>query len=211
MKVHEFQAKQVLSRFGVAVPKGAVAETPAQARQIASDLGGRAVVKAQIHAGGRGKAGGVKLAATPAEAETIAKNLLGATLVTPQTGPEGRVVRRVLVEQTLEIEREYYFSVLVDRASAAPVLMASSEGGMEIEKVAAETPEKILRQRIDPAAGFSAFAARKLAFGLGIRRDAVGRAVALLSGLYRAFAETDASLVEVNPLVLTKQGETLAL
>src|SRR5262245_57108435 len=153
MKIHEFQAKQVFSRFGVAVPKGGVATTPEEAARVAQGLGGRAVVKAQIHAGGRGKAGGVKLAASPEEAAAIAKWILGRKLVTHQTGPEGREVRRVLIEETLEIEKEYYLGILVDRSSESPVIMASSEGGMEIEKVAAETPEKILRLAVPPAIG----------------------------------------------------------
>jgi succinyl-CoA synthetase beta subunit len=211
MKIHEFQAKQLFSRFGVAVPKGGVATTPEEAARIARELGGRAVVKAQIHAGGRGKAGGVKLAASPEEAASIAKSLLGRTLVTHQTGPEGREVRRVLVEETLEIEKEYYLGIVVDRSSESPVLMASSEGGVEIEKVAAETPEKILKLAVPPEIGFWPFAARRIVYGLGMRREAVPGAVSLVSGLFKAFSETDASLVEVNPLVVTKSGAVVAL
>ena len=211
MKIHEFQAKQIFSRFGVAVPKGGVATSPEEAAGIARELGGRAVVKAQIHAGGRGKAGGVKLAASPDEAAAIARSLLGRKLVTHQTGPEGREVRRVLVEETLDIEKEYYLGIVVDRSSEAPVLMASSEGGVEIEKVAAETPEKILKLVVPPAIGFWPFAARRVVYGLQMRREAVSGAVSLVSGLFKAFTETDASLVEVNPLVVTRSGAVVAL
>src|SRR5262245_31665586 len=211
MKIHEFQAKQVFSRFGVAVPKGGVAATPEEASRLAQGLGGRAVVKAQIHAGGRGKAGGVKLAATPDEAAAIAKSLLGRKLVTHQTGPEGREVRRVLVEETLEIEKEYYLGIVVDRSSEAPVLMASSEGGVEIEKVAAESPERILKLSVPPATGFWPFAARRLVYGLEMKREAVPAASTLITGLFKAFSETDASLVEVNPLVVTRTGPVIAL
>jgi succinyl-CoA synthetase beta subunit len=211
MKIHEFQAKQIFSRFGVAVPKGGVATTPEEAARIARELGGRAVVKAQIHAGGRGKAGGVKLAASPEEASAIAKSLLGRTLVTHQTGPEGREVRRVLVEETLEIEKEYYLGIVVDRSSESAVIMASSEGGVEIEKVAAETPDKILKLAVPPAIGFWPFAARRVVYGLEMRREAVSGAVSLVSALFKTFTETDASLVEVNPLVVTKSGAVVAL
>jgi len=211
MKIHEYQAKQVYARFGIPVPRGRVATDPREAGAIARELGGRAVVKAQIHAGGRGKGGGVKIAKSPEEAEAIATSLLGRMLVTHQTGPEGREVRRVLVEETLDIEKEYYLGIVIDRAGECPVVMASSEGGVEIEKVAAETPEKILKFAVDPALGMSPFAARKLAYGLGLRRDAIQGAVGLLSGVYRAFVETDASLVEVNPLIVTKGGAVVAL
>ncbi len=211
MKIHEFQAKQIYSKYGVAVPRGRVASTPAEAAAIARELGGRCVVKAQIHAGGRGKGGGVKLVSSEKEAEAIAGAILGKALITHQTGPEGRVVRRVLVEETLEIEKEYYLGMVIDRATAKPVVMASTEGGVEIEKVAAETPEKILKFGIDPVIGLSAFGARKLIYGLGMRKEAVAGGVALLANLYRAFQETDASLVEVNPLVVTKSGGVVAL
>src|SRR5436309_1886866 len=211
MKIHEFQAKQIFSRFGVPVPRGGVATSPSEAAGIARELGGRAVVKAQIHAGGRGKAGGVKIAGSPEEAESHARALLGRKLVTHQTGPEGREVRRLLVEEPLDIEKEYYLGIVVDRASECPVVMASSEGGVEIETVAAKSPEKILKFAVAPAIGFPPFGARRIAYDLGIRREAVSAMVSLLAGLYRAFAETDASLVEVNPLVLTKAGAVVAL
>src|SRR5574340_231978 len=168
MKIHEYQAKQILARFGVSVPKGEVAYTPEEAREIATRLGGTVVVKAQIHAGGRGKAGGVKLARSAAEAESIAGDILGKKLVTAQTGPEGRIVRRLLIEEGLDIAREFYLGLVIDRATGRPVFMASSEGGVEIEVVASEHPEKILKEFIDPAAGFQAFQARKLGFGLGL-------------------------------------------
>jgi succinyl-CoA synthetase beta subunit len=211
MKIHEFQAKQVLSRYAVPVPKGTVATNPAEAKSAAAKFGGRAVVKAQIHAGGRGKGGGVKVVKSAEEAEAAASAMLGKPLVTHQTGPEGRIVRRVLVEEALNIEKEYYLGIVVDRASSRPVIMASSEGGVEIEKVAAETPEKILKVGIDPVTGFSPFAARKIVYGLGMRKDAAGKAVSMLAGLYRAFVDTDASLVEVNPLVVTREGNAIAL
>src|SRR5436309_4382258 len=211
MKIHEFQAKQIFSRFGVPVPRGGVATSPSEAAGIARELGGRAVVKAQIHAGGRGKAGGVKIAGSPEEAESHARALLGRKLVTHQTGPEGREVRRLLVEEPLDIEKEYYLGIVVDRASECAVVMASSEGGVEIETVAAESPEKILKFAVSPAIGFPSFGARRIAYDLGIRREAVPAMVSLLSNPYRAFAETDASLVEVNPLVLTKAGAVVAL
>jgi succinyl-CoA synthetase beta subunit len=211
MNVHEFQAKGVLKRYGVAVPDGREVTSPADAKAACAELGGRCVIKAQIHAGGRGKAGGVKLCQSPAEAEEAARALLGKTLVTHQTGPQGRVVKRLLAEALSEIERELYLGMVVDRASARPALMASSEGGVEIEEIAARAPEKILRASIDPAVGLQAFQARQLAFGIGLPPATVNRAVAFMTALYRAFVETDASMAEINPLVLTKQGELLAL
>ncbi len=211
MKIHEYQAKQILARFGVSVPRGDVAYKPEEARDIADRLGGPVVVKAQIHAGGRGKAGGVKLAHGPNEAEQLARGLLGRKLVTAQTGPEGRVVRRILIEEGLEIAREFYLGLVIDRSTARPVFMASSEGGVEIEVVAAEHPEKILKESIDPAVGFQPFQARKLAFGLGLGGAPVNEANRILTGLYRALESTDASLVEINPLVLTRDGRLLAL
>jgi succinyl-CoA synthetase beta subunit len=212
MKIHEYQAKQILAKFGVTVPRGEVIAKRDEARAVAEKLGGgTVVVKAQIHAGGRGKGGGVKLAHNPVEAETLAGQILGMTLVTHQTGPEGRVVRRVLIEEGLDVARELYLGVVVDRASGWPVFMASSEGGVEIEVVAAEHPEKILKEFIDPAVGFQAFQARKLAFGLGLEGKVVNEAARLFQNLYRAFEATDASLVEINPFVVTRDGHALAL
>ncbi len=211
MKIHEYQAKQILTKFGVTTPRGDIAYTPEEARGVAERLGGTVVVKAQIHAGGRGKAGGVKIARNPKEAESLAHEMLGKTLVTPQTGPEGRVVRRVLIEEGLDIARELYLGLVIDRATARPVVMASSEGGIEIEIVAAEHPEKILKEYIDPAVGFQSFQARKLAFGLGLDSGLVNEATRFLAALYRAFEATDASLAEINPLVVTRDGRILAL
>ena len=212
MKIHEYQAKSVLSRFGVAVPRGEVALTAAEAADIARRLGGDiAVVKAQIHAGGRGKGGGVKIARSPEEAERLAKQMLGMTLVTHQTGPEGKKVGRVLIEEGLQIERELYVSILIDRASACPVVIASAAGGMDIEEVAASEPEKILREYVDRRTGIVSFQARKLAFGMGLPAASTTKFVKLLESLYRAFVETDASMIEINPLILTKAGDLLAL
>jgi succinyl-CoA synthetase beta subunit len=211
MKIHEYQAKRVLQGYGVPVPEGHVAETALQARQIADELGGRVVIKAQIHAGGRGKGGGVKLANSMQEAEQLANQILGMQLVTHQTGPEGQQVRRVLVEEQMGIERELYLAVLIDSASGRPVMMASAEGGMEIEEVAARNPEAIHRVTIDPVAGFQPHHGRHLAFALGLTGDAQRAALHLMSGLYRAFVGTDASLAEINPLVVTKDGRVLAL
>ncbi len=212
MKIHEYQAKQILAKFGVAVPCGEVIAKREEARAVAEKLGGgTVVVKAQIHAGGRGKGGGVKLAHNPAEAEAIAGQILGMTLVTHQTGPEGRLVKRVLIEEGLDVARELYLGIVIDRASGRPVFMASSEGGVEIEVVAAEHPEKILKEFIDPAVGFQAFQARKLAFGLGLEGKVVNEAARLFQNLYRAFEATDASLVEINPFVTTRDGRALAL
>jgi succinyl-CoA synthetase beta subunit len=211
MKIHEYQAKQILKGFGVAVPEGETTDTSDGAAQIARKMGREVVVKAQIHAGGRGKAGGVKIAKTPEEAAQVASVILGKKLVTAQTGPEGRVVRRVLVEETLPIERELYLGIVVDRVSASPVFMASSAGGMEIEKVAEETPELILRETIRPGIGLQPFQARKLVFGLGLPATSIEQATWFLMALYRAFEATDASLVEINPFVLTRDGRLLAL
>ena len=211
MKIHEYQAKQILSEFGVQTPKGEVAFTPAEAKEIADKIGPRVVVKAQIHAGGRGKGGGVKIANTPQEAETIAQDMIGMNLVTHQTGPEGKTVKRILVEEALDIDRELYIGIVIDRAQEAPVVMASSEGGVEIEKVAAETPELIFKEYINPATGFLGFQARKLAFQLGLKGDTLKQAVKFLNALYKAFQATDASLAEINPLLITKQGNVLAL
>ena len=210
MKIHEFQAKQVLAQFGVPVPKGEVASTPEEARAAAERLGGKVVVKAQIHAGGRGKAGGVKLVSSPDEAAQVATDLLGKPLVTIQTGPGGRVVKRVLIEESIEVAREFYLGIVLDRASERPAFLASSEGGVEIEVTAARNPEKILKVDIDPGLGFEAYQARKLAFGLGLGAQ-VRDAVRVFASLYRAFRETDASMVEINPFVLTIEGRVLAL
>jgi succinyl-CoA synthetase beta subunit len=211
MNLHEYQAKELLGRFHVKVPRGRMVESVADAVVAAEELGLPVVVKAQIHAGGRGKAGGVKLARTKAEVEKHAGQILGAMLVTPQTGPEGREVRKLLIEEGLNIDRELYLSFLVDRAIGWPVVIASQAGGMEIEKVAAETPEKILRIEIDPALGLRAYQARQLAFDLGLSGASNRKAVDFLLALYRAFRGLDASLVEVNPLLVTKEGEVLAL
>ena len=212
MKIHEFQAKSILATYGVPVPLGEVVETAADAAQVATKLGGGvSVVKAQIHAGGRGKGGGVKIARSSDEVEQFAKQLIGMTLVTHQTGPEGRKVGRVLVEEGLEIERELYLSILIDRASASPVIIASAAGGMDIEEVAAREPEKILREHINPGTGIVAFQGRKLAFGMGLSAGPANKLVKLLDAIYRAFIETDASMIEINPLILTKGGDLLAL
>jgi succinyl-CoA synthetase beta subunit len=212
VKIHEHQAKSVLARFGVPVPRGEVAFTPAEAAEIARRLDSDVVVvKAQIHAGGRGKGGGVRLARSPGEAEQIAQQMIGMTLVTHQTGPEGRTVGRVLVEEGLQIDRELYVSIVIDRSAARPVVIASAAGGMDIEDVAASRPEQILREHVDPGTGVLPFQARKLAFGMGLPAGAASRFVKVLESLYRAFIETDASMVEINPLVLTKGDELLAL
>jgi succinyl-CoA synthetase beta subunit len=211
MNVHEFQAKALLKRYGVAVPTGREITSPEDAEAAAKELGGTCVVKAQIHAGGRGKAGGVKVCKSPAEAKEFARSLLGRRLVTHQTGPEGREVKRLLAEQASEIDRELYVGMVVDRGSGRVAMMASAEGGVEIEEVAARSPEKILRETIDPAAGFQPFQARNLAFGIGIPKASINKAVAFMSGLYRAFMECDAAMAEINPLVLTKEGDLLAL
>ncbi|NOZ63240.1 MAG: ADP-forming succinate--CoA ligase subunit beta [Calditrichaeota bacterium] len=212
MKIHEYQAKEILRKFKVAVPDGRVAFTPEEARRVAEELGGgTVVVKAQIHAGGRGKGGGVKLAKNAEEAEKLARDMIGMTLVTHQTGPEGKLVRRVLVEQGLDIERELYAGIVLDRAKSQLVYMVSTEGGVEIEKVAAETPEKILKEWIDPAIGFQPYQARKLAFGLGLSGDQFKNGVKFLKALYNACMAVDASLAEINPLVVTRDGRVLAL
>ena len=212
MKIHEYQAKAILAKFGVPVPRGEVISKKEDARAVAKRLGTPVVVvKAQIHAGGRGKAGGVKLAKSADEAASLADSILGMTLVTPQTGPEGRVVRRLLIEEGLDIKREIYLSILVDRAVGAPVFMASAAGGMEIEEVAKEHPEAILRQTIRPETGFQPYHARKLAFGLGFSPELASVALPFMQSLYRAFIETDASLLEINPCVITGDGRMVAL
>ena len=212
MNIHEYQAKDILRKYGVAVLDGRVATTPDEAEAAARELGGGVcVVKAQIHAGGRGKAGGVKLAKSPKEARQHAEALLGATLVTHQTGPEGKEVQKVFVEQGCDIASEFYLGMVIDRATSRVTVMASSEGGVEIEDVAARAPEKILRASIDPAVGFADFQGRQLAFGLGLPKAAVTKAVAFMRGLYAAFVECDASMVEINPLVLTASDDLIAL
>ncbi|MDQ7066294.1 MAG: ADP-forming succinate--CoA ligase subunit beta [candidate division KSB1 bacterium] len=212
MKIHEYQAKEILKKYGVAVPEGKIARTPEEAEAIARELGTSVVVvKAQIHAGGRGKAGGVKLAKSPEEARDIAANMLGSKLVTHQTGPEGKEVRQVLVEQGLDIAKEYYLGIVLDRSRSQLVIMASTEGGVEIEKVAAETPEKIIKEWIDPLTGLRPAQARKIAFALGLSGATFKNAVKFLQALYEAYVQTDASLAEINPLVETTDGHVLAL
>jgi succinyl-CoA synthetase beta subunit len=212
MNIHEYQAKQVLAKFGVPVPKGQVAYTPKEAVSAAQGLGGKLwVVKAQIHAGGRGKAGGVKLAKTLDEVELLAKNMIGMTLVTHQTGPEGKQVKRVYVEQGTGIAQELYLSLVVDRGTSRITFIASREGGMEIEEVAAKNPEKILKLVVDPAAGMQPFHARKLAFGLGLAKELHGKFDAFINQLYESFTQTDASQLEINPLVVTDGGDLVAL
>jgi succinyl-CoA synthetase beta subunit len=211
VKIHEYQAKQILARYGVPVLPGELAVTPAEARAAAERLGSPVVLKAQIHAGGRGKGGGVKLARDPEEAERIAAAMLGMRLVTHQTGPQGQPVRKVYVEAGCDIAREYYLGMLLDRAAGRLVVMASAEGGVEIEKVAAETPEKILKVWVDPAVGFQPYQGRLLAFGLGLDGAPAGRAAKFAALLYDAYTGCDASLAEINPLVVTGQGEVIAL
>jgi succinyl-CoA synthetase beta subunit len=212
MKVHEYQAKEIFKEYGIPVPKGGLAITPQKARKVAEDVGGDLwVVKAQIHAGGRGKGGGVKLARSLDEVERLAGQIIGMNLVTHQTGPEGKRVNKVLVEQGLNIEKELYLGMVIDRATECPVMMASTEGGVEIEKVAAETPEKIMKAFVDPALGMLPFYARKLTFGLGLSGDLVKKGVKFMTSLYKAFMEKDASLAEINPLVITKEGDLIAL
>jgi len=215
MKIHEYQGKAILKKYGVAVPRGVMATTREEAEAAAQDLLGSGatgvVVKAQIHAGGRGKGGGVKIAKSVEEAGEIAGKMLGMRLVTHQTGPEGRIVHRLLVEETLPIEKELYLGILADRDEAKPVFMASAAGGMDIEQVAAERPEAILKQYIDPGMGLEPFQARKIAFALGLKPQQINPAVQFLTGLYRAFLETDASLVEINPFVSCTDGRLFAL
>lgn len=212
MKVHEYQGKEILKKFNVAVPRGKVAFSVDEAVKNAQDLGGNLwVVKAQIHAGGRGKGGGVKVAKSIDEVRQLAGQILGMTLVTHQTGPEGKVVKRLLIEHGVNIARELYVGVTLDRASSRNVVMASTEGGVEIEKVAAETPEKILKEFVDRTQGFQQYQARKLAFGLGLAGDAFKNGVKFLTALYRAYDEMDCTLAEINPLVVTAEGSVLAL
>ena len=212
MNIHEYQAKDILRKYGVAVPRGKVAFTPEEAEAAAKELGGNVfVVKAQIHAGGRGKAGGVKLAKSPEEVKEIAAKMIGSKLVTHQTGPQGKEVRRVLVEEGVDIARELYLGIVLDRSKSQLVIMASTEGGVEIEKVAAENPDAIFKEYVAPDIGLQPFQARRIAFRLGLEGAQVKNAVKFIIGLYRAFVESDASLAEINPLVVTGSGEVLAL
>jgi len=211
MKIHEYQAKAILAKYGVPVPRGEVAGTPEEAAAAAKRIGGSVVIKAQIHAGGRGKGGGVRIAGGMNEAEEQARKILGMTLVTHQTGPEGRLVRKVLVEEALPVERELYLGIVLDRAAGKPVFMASAAGGMEIEQVAAISPEKILKEPFDPSDGLLPFQARKLAFGLAIPATKANAAAAAMMALARAYVDIDASLAEINPFVLTQDGRVLAL
>src|ERR1700688_565587 len=212
MNIHEYQAKQILGRFGVPVPKGQLATTPDDAATAFTALGQpKAVVKAQIHAGGRGKAGGVRLHTMASEVRDFAAKLLGKPLVTHQTGPEGRVVRRVYIEEASDVARELYLGMLVDRKAGTVSVIASTEGGMDIEEVASKTPDKILTEQISPLLGVSGFQARKIAFSLGLKDKQVGQFATLLASLYRAFVESDASLIEINPLVVTKDGRVICL
>ena len=211
MKLHEYQAKQLLAAYGVPVPENYVAASGEEASAAAERLGGKGVVKAQVHAGGRGKAGGVKVAATPAEAAQIAESLIGSTLVTFQTGPQGVPVHQVLVEQTMDIDRELYLSITTDGGRRRPVVIASAAGGMEIEEVAQTEPEKVLTEPIDPAIGFQPFQGRRLAAGLGLAPSLVRPFSALVDACYRAYVEKDSGMIEINPLVLTNDGQLLAL
>jgi succinyl-CoA synthetase beta subunit len=211
MKIHEYQAKAILAQYNVPVPRGQVAFTVEEAEKAALTLGGSVVVKAQIHAGGRGKGGGVKVAKDAAEARMHAANILGMTLVTHQTGPEGRVVKSLLIEETLPIERELYLGIVLDRVQGKPVFMASAAGGMEIEEVAAKTPELILKEPLNLATGLAPYQARKLAFGIGVPATSVNAASAAMTALAKAYIATDASLAEINPFILTKDGKVVAL
>jgi len=212
MNVHEYQAKELLRSFGVPVPNGRLATTPAEAESAARGLGSNvAVVKAQVHAGGRGKGGGIKVAKSPAEAKRLASEILGMTLRTHQTGPEGKLVRKVWIEAGCEIARELYLAIVLDRAAEDLAIIASTEGGMEIETVAEHTPEKIVTVHVDPAVGLQDFHVRRVAFGLGLPANAIAKLAVFLGGLYRLFTEKDASLAEINPLVVTKDGDLLAL
>jgi succinyl-CoA synthetase beta subunit len=212
MKIHEYQGKELLKHYGVPVPRSIVARTPEEAEQAAKDLGTDiVVVKAQIHAGGRGKGGGVKLAKSPEEARSIAESMIGMNLVTHQTGPEGREVKTLLIEEGLPIDREFYLAITLDRVTGREVFMASSAGGMDIEEVAANEPEKILKEEIDPAVGLRPFQARNLAFGLGIPGDLINQAAKFMTTLYEAYIKMDATIVEINPFLLTKDNRLIAL
>ena len=210
MKVHEFQAKALFKKYGIPVPDGNKTDKSNDARQIAKDLDKMVVIKAQIHAGGRGKGGGIKLADTALDAERRAKEILGMTLVTPQTGPSGKLVRRILVEEALEVKKELYLGMVVDREKSCITIIASEEGGVEIEVVAAKTPHKIIKTAVDPRIGIQAFQARKIAFGLNLPKELIRDCSIMIMNLYRFFVENDASLAEINPLVITKNGRLLA-
>ncbi len=212
MNIHEYQGKEILRKYGVAVPNGKVAFSPDEAVKVAKELGSNVtVVKAQIHAGGRGKAGGVKIAKNLDEVRTYAKELLGKILVTHQTGPEGKEVKRLYIEEGSDIQKEYYLSLVLDRATSRVTMMGSEEGGMDIEEVAETNPEKIFKEVVDPVVGLTSFQARRMAFNMNIPANLVGKAVKLMLGLYQAFIDKDASIVEINPLVVTGQGEVVAL
>ncbi|MDW8130226.1 MAG: ADP-forming succinate--CoA ligase subunit beta [Bryobacterales bacterium] len=211
MKIHEYQAKSILAQYGVPVPRGEVVYTVEAAEAAARKIGGPVVLKAQIHAGGRGKGGGIRVAQTPEEAADLAKAMLGMRLVTHQTGPEGRVVHRLLVEEVLPVERELYLGIVLDRAAGAPVLMACAEGGVEIEEVAARNPELILKEHIEIGTGLASFQARKLAYGMGLPQAAIAPTVAAMTALAGAYVAVDASLAEINPFVLTPDGRVFAL
>jgi succinyl-CoA synthetase beta subunit len=211
MKIHEYQAKQILARYNVRIPRGEVAYTKEEAREIAERIGGTVVVKAQIHAGGRGKGGGVKVAKTADDAAELAGRMIGMNLVTAQTGPEGRQVQKVLIEEGLDIRKELYLGIVIDRQTGKPVFMASASGGMDIEEVAAKNPELILREYIEPGLGLQAFQARRLAFGLGLAPELINDAVQFMIALYKAFEDTDASLAEINPFLVTGDNKVYAL
>ena len=211
MKIHEYQAKEILSSYSVPVPKGGIVSRPQEAGKVASDLGGKAVVKAQVHAGGRGKAGGIKIVSSSEEARQAAESLLGTNLVTFQTGPEGVPVRHVLVEEVIDVDKELYLGMVIDGAAGGVVAMASEAGGMEIEEVAARTPEKILRASVDPVLGLQPYQGRKLAYGLNVKPELVRPIATLIDNLYQAFEATDCSLAEINPLVITRDGRVLAV
>ena len=211
MKIHEYQAKEILASYGIQVPEGSVAATPAEAKEVATMLAEKVVVKAQVYAGGRGKAGGIKTASSPEEAGKLADQILGMRLVTHQTGPEGVPVNKVLVEEAAPIERELYLSIIIDSAQGIPVIMASEAGGIDIEEVAAKTPEKIIKAYVDPITGFQPFMGRRLAYGLNLEPEQIRPATQLIGNLYRVFQEKDCSLVEINPLIVTADGRLLAL
>lgn len=211
MKIHEYQAKELLSRYGISIPRGNIARTAKEVAEIAKQIGGQVVIKAQIHGGGRGKAGGIKTAETPSEAEQIARAMLGIRLVTPQTGSEGLPVNSVLVEEAVQVEKELYLSTLIDTSAYAPVMIASEAGGMEIEEITLESPEKILKQYIDLVTGFMPYQARILAYGLNLPTETIGVATEIITSVYKLFVEKNCSLVEINPLVITEDGRLLAL